>query len=140
MIAQETIEALRKRSQGRGYVTTEDLRDVMPVENMSADELARVLLQLEEAGVSVEIEDALNTAARRREATIAETPIIDLPAGQPTARDARQPAQAPGVSADAFAASEPVASPAPAAGGWMFVAAAGAVIVLGVIALFAFLR
>lgn len=140
MIAEETLELLRKRAHARGYITPEDLRDVMPVEDMSADELARVVLQLEEAGVSVEIEDALNTAARRREATISETPTIDLPAGQPTGRDARQPAQAPGVSADAFTAAEPVASPAPAAGGWMFVAAAGAVILLGAIALFAFLR
>ncbi|MFN3891232.1 MAG: RNA polymerase sigma factor region1.1 domain-containing protein [Beijerinckiaceae bacterium] len=141
MIDDAKLALLRKRAWERGFVTTGDLRDVLPVERMSADEVAGVVVFLEESGVAVELEDALKDAARRREPTAPETPVIDLPAGQPPSRDARRPAAAPGVAPDAFTAPEPVSATSPlASGGWPFVLAAAIAIALGAIILFALAR
>lgn len=43
----------------RGHLTTEDLRVNLPVDRMSAEEIALIVVQLEGSGVSVELEDSL---------------------------------------------------------------------------------
>lgn len=141
MIDDAKLAFLRQRAQSRGFLTTEDLRDILPIEEMNADELANILVRLEEAGIAVEVEDALTAATRRREATMPETPAIDLPGGQPPSRDARLAPAAPGLAPDAFTPAEPVATASPgASSGWTFVLAAAAIIALGALALFALTR
>lgn len=57
----------RMISQGRerGCLTTEDLRAGLPVDAMSAEEIALVVVQLEEAGIPVELEESLLSANPR---------------------------------------------------------------------------
>lgn len=137
MIDEQKLAKLRELAAPRGFLTTDDVRQALPVERMSADEIAMLMLRLEEAGIAVELDADLAGAPRRRKPTAPETPIIDLPAGQPIAHDKNQPAPAPGLTPDAFAPPEPVAQAPPAAWReWKFVAAAGALIALGALVLF----
>jgi hypothetical protein len=47
----------------RGHLTTEDLRINLPVERMSAEEIALIVVQLEGSGIAVELEDSLISPA-----------------------------------------------------------------------------
>lgn len=137
MIDDEKFATLRERAARRGFLTTDDVRQVLPIERMSADEIAMLMLRLEEAGIAVELDADVAGASRRRKPTAPQTPIIDLPGGQPIAHDANRRAPAPGLASDAYAQREPVAQIAP--GGsreWTFVAAAGALIAVGALAIF----
>lgn len=53
------LDRLVSLGRERGHLTTEDLRAGLPVETMSADEIARIVAHLEETGVPVELEDGL---------------------------------------------------------------------------------
>jgi hypothetical protein len=56
-----TLDRLISLGRERGHLTTEDLRASLPVERMSAEDIALVVIHLEETGVSVELEDSLLT-------------------------------------------------------------------------------
>ena len=138
MIEHEKIELLRQRASRQGAVTTGDLREILPIEQMSADELALVVLELEDAGVPIEVDEALMGSSRRRTPTAQQIPVINLPGAQGASRsvDPMQ-ASAPGLSPDAYRSSEPIYRATPElVGAWKFVAAAGALIVVGAIAVF----
>jgi Sigma-70 factor, region 1.1 len=49
----------------QGRLTAEDLRQALPIDQMSIDEISRVLVRLEDAGVSVEIDPALLSPGHR---------------------------------------------------------------------------
>lgn len=53
------LDRLIDLGQRQGQLTTADLRATLPVEAMSAEEIAQVVVQLEERGVAVELETAL---------------------------------------------------------------------------------
>lgn len=54
-----TLDRLIDIGRRKGHLTTEDLRESLPVESMSADDIALVVVHLEELGVAVELEDSL---------------------------------------------------------------------------------
>jgi hypothetical protein len=54
-----TLDRLISLGRERGHLTTEDLRASLPVESMSAEEIAQVVVHLEETGVPVELEENL---------------------------------------------------------------------------------
>lgn len=54
-----TLGRLVSLGRERGCLTTEDLRASLPVESMSAEEIALVVVQLEETGVPVALEESL---------------------------------------------------------------------------------
>ncbi|WP_445504057.1 RNA polymerase sigma factor region1.1 domain-containing protein [Microvirga sp. G4-2] len=54
-----TLDRLISLGRERGHLTTEDLRASLPVESMSAEEIALVVVHLEETGVPVELEESL---------------------------------------------------------------------------------
>jgi len=141
MIDGASLESLRRRGLQRGFLTTSDLREALPIHQMDADEIALLVVRLEEAGINVELEDDLDDligSSRRRATTPQEPSSVDLPGAPPSRLDATRPAQAPGVTQDAYAAGGQVTETAPAnSRGWIFVAAAGAVIALGAAVLFA---
>lgn len=56
-----TLDRLISLGRERGHLTTEDLRASLPVESMSAEEIALVVIHLEETGVPVELEESLLT-------------------------------------------------------------------------------
>lgn len=141
MIDDQAFAALLQRAKRQGFLTTDNVREVAPIEQMSADEIATLMLRLEEAGAVVEIPDDLMGASRQRAPTRPQAPVIDLPAGQPPGYDANRPAPAPGVAPDAYTAPEPVAQPAPSGSdGWKFVLAAALVIAAGAIVVFLLAR
>lgn len=54
-----TLDRLIALGRERGQLTTEDLRASLPVDNMSAADIALIVVHLEETGVPVELEDSL---------------------------------------------------------------------------------
>jgi hypothetical protein len=72
------LDRLITLGRDRGHLTTEDLRMNLPVERMSAEEIALIVVQLEGSGVSVELEDSLISPmpdpASRRSAEIIPFP------------------------------------------------------------------
>lgn len=54
-----TLDRLISLGRESGHLTTEDLRASLPVESMSAEEIAQVVVHLEETGVPVELEENL---------------------------------------------------------------------------------
>ncbi|WP_243368976.1 RNA polymerase sigma factor region1.1 domain-containing protein [Microvirga solisilvae] len=59
------LDRLISQGRERGYLTTEDLRVNLPVENMSAEDIALVVVQLEETGIAVDLEERLLSPASR---------------------------------------------------------------------------
>jgi hypothetical protein len=49
----------------QGGLTAEDLRQALPIDQMSMDEISRVLVRLEDAGIPVEIDQALFSPGHR---------------------------------------------------------------------------
>jgi hypothetical protein len=54
-----TLDRLISLGRERGHLTTEDLRASLPIESMSAEDIALIVVHLEETGVPVELEDSL---------------------------------------------------------------------------------
>ncbi|HEU6440793.1 MAG TPA: RNA polymerase sigma factor region1.1 domain-containing protein [Microvirga sp.] len=54
-----TLDRLISLGRERGHLTTEDLRASLPIESMSADDIALIVVHLEETGVPVELEPEL---------------------------------------------------------------------------------
>lgn len=141
MINDAKMAVLRERGARKGFVTIDDLREALPIDQMNADEIALVVVHLEEAGVSVELDDDLMGVSRRRGATAPGAPSLSLPGAPRPRRDPTQPAPAPGIAQDAYRASEPINETPPASSSaWLFVAAAAAVIALGALILFVLSR
>lgn len=140
MIDEELLATLRERAARQGFLTTDDLRAVLPIDTLSADDLAMIVLQLEDVGVSLEVPDDLLGSSRRHTPTSLQTPVMQLPGAQAPMRNTSQRAAAPGISPDAFTSHEPLSATPVNADGWKFVAAAVAIIGLGAITLFYFSR
>ena len=142
MIEEEKIELLRRRSERPCAVTIEDLREIFPIDEMSADQLALVVLELEQAGVVIEIDEALMGSSRRRMPTSPDTAVINLPGAHGGARDVvATRVSASDVRAGAFSPTEPVERATPAhKGAGIFVAAAALLIAAGAIAAFLLTR
>lgn len=137
MIDDAGLAEIRERGSRRGFVTVEDIRATLPIDEMNADEIAMIVVQLEEAGVSVELDEDLIGSSRRRDVASQEAPAIELPGAPPVKPGATKPAPAPGVAQDAYATAEPINTTAPAGpGGWIFVLAAAALVALGALLLF----
>lgn len=81
----------------RGHLTTADLRASLPIERMSAEEIALVVVHLEETGVPVELEESLlparpkPTPASRHSAQIIPFPGPRARRGTPDTRPAPPP-------------------------------------------------
>jgi len=61
MIDQGTLSRLMAVGRAKGGLTNEDLRAALPVETMSADDIALVVVHLEDAGIPVELDESLLT-------------------------------------------------------------------------------
>jgi hypothetical protein len=74
MIPATTLDLLIRMGRARGGLAVDELRQVAPVDAMTAEELADVLTRLEEAGISIEIDAAL-LAPRHRKAAMHEVKL-----------------------------------------------------------------
>jgi hypothetical protein len=59
MIEAAAIDRLKQEGLRRGGLTLEDIQRILPLDVMTTEELAAVLMQLEDAGVTVDVDPAL---------------------------------------------------------------------------------
>ena len=79
-ISNETLQRLIDLGKQKGQLSPEDLFSLLPVDRMSAEDIALVVLEIEEGGVPVESEEALLTMSRPVEMRpITETISLALP-------------------------------------------------------------
>ncbi|MDB5570439.1 MAG: hypothetical protein JWN93_1622 [Hyphomicrobiales bacterium] len=113
MIDRSAFQALVDLGRRKGRLETQDIARYMPVERMDAEDLALVLLELEQAGVEVELDDHLLTRTPARPTSPApEVAPIDLPGASPRQKD---PLTTPVDAGSSFQAASPGLSSAPAA-------------------------
>ena len=87
MIDKDVLDRLVARGRRTGHITTEDLRQALPVDAMGPDEIALVVVHLEEQGVPVELDESLLAPhAGPRSAQTTGGPEIVLPPDPPEAR------------------------------------------------------
>ena len=68
MISTTAIDRLMQLGRRRGGLEIDDIRQALPVDTMTVEELADVVARLEEAGISVEIDTGLLTPHHRKTA------------------------------------------------------------------------
>ncbi|MXQ14178.1 RNA polymerase sigma factor region1.1 domain-containing protein [Microvirga makkahensis] len=94
------LDRLISLGRERGHLTTEDLRARLPIESMSAEDIALVVVHLEETGVPVELEPGLISPERKPASTPRRSAeIIPFPGPRnktkPTKSEPLQPAKLP---------------------------------------------
>lgn len=95
MPADQSFARLLQLGKQQGGLTPHDLQQVLDVERLSTDELSDMLVRLDQAGVSVEIDPALLAPASGR-AGLAGRPDNNLPEG--CEMPFKVPSEAPGQS------------------------------------------
>jgi MFS superfamily sulfate permease-like transporter len=66
MIATTAVDRLIQLGRRQGGLEIEDIRQALPIDTMTIEELADVVARLEEAGISVEIDAALLTPRHQK--------------------------------------------------------------------------
>lgn len=92
-----TLDRLVSLGRKQGQLTTADLRSSLPIESMSAEEIALIVVHLEESGVPVELEETLISSDQKpRPAQRQSAEIIPFPgrAAGPKAKLQTAPFQA----------------------------------------------
>ena len=104
-IDRSTLDRLVAEGRAKGQLTNEDLAAALPIGTMDPDDIALVVVHLEEAGIPVELDESLLTGqpsrpsegVRRVEFMAPEGPLAspspappDLSGGAPAAPDARR--------------------------------------------------
>jgi len=64
------LQRLRAAAQARGRLTLEDLTRILPIELLSTEQIARVVGQLEDANIDIEIDPALMRSPRKAAPTL----------------------------------------------------------------------
>ncbi len=104
-----TFDRLVALGRSRGGLTPDDLRRALPVDRMSAEDIALVLIELEEAGIPVDPDEALLQPGR----PLPPAGPVRLP--EPGAGEAAAPAAEPTKAVTAAsAAPEPRSAEPPA--------------------------
>jgi hypothetical protein len=107
-----TLDRLVALGRSQGGLTPDDLRRALPVDRMSAEDIAMVLIELEEAGISVDPDEALLLSGR----PLPPAGTVRLP--EPRAEGPPPPAPEMPPAATAAPAPGPRATaPEPARGG-----------------------
>ncbi len=74
-----TLDRLISLGRQQGQLTTHDLEANLPIHSMSAEEIARIVVHLEESGVPVELEDSLVTPDPKPAPPTRSAEIIPFP-------------------------------------------------------------
>jgi hypothetical protein len=109
-----TLDHLISLGRRQGHLTTEDLRASLPVETMSAEEIALIVVHLEETGVPVELEESLLSPNPKPQPVPRKSAEI-IPFPGPEARNRKKlkpkplkPAPAPAASQETEVKTKPV--------------------------------
>ena len=89
MTSTRAVDRLMDLGRRRGGLEIDDIRQALPVDTMTAEELADVLARLEEAGISVEIDPVMLTPRHRR------TTVHDVKPAMEFSRGSERTATAP---------------------------------------------
>jgi len=82
-----TLDRLVSLGRQRGHLTNQDLQANLPIASMSAGEIALIVMQLEESGVPVELDDSLTAPnAKPSPAPTRTADIIPFPDRSAAAR------------------------------------------------------
>ena len=116
-IETDTLRRLIALGQQKGRLSPEDLLAGLPVDRMSAEDIALVVLEIEEAGVPVELEETLTMLARPMERRPMPDPVALAPAppSPPPSGAIRSEPQATAAQPPAVPAEAPARAPADAA-------------------------
>lgn len=106
-----TLDRLVALGRSQGWLGPDDLRRALPVDRMSAEDIALVLIELEEAGISVDPDEALLRTGR----PLPPAGTVRLP--EPGAEAPPPPAPEAPPAATAPPAPKPRDAAAPAARG-----------------------
>ncbi|TGD98010.1 RNA polymerase sigma factor region1.1 domain-containing protein [Methylobacterium nonmethylotrophicum] len=127
-----TLDRLVALGRSQGGLTPDDLRRALPVDRMSAEDIAMVLIELEEAGIPVDPDEALLRPGR----PLPPAGAIRLPEPPASAPAAPAPESPPAVAAAPAPGPRPAAPPAPRGGAHRAVVWAGlAALALALLAL-----
>ncbi|MBA1157660.1 RNA polymerase sigma factor region1.1 domain-containing protein [Microvirga mediterraneensis] len=75
-----TLDRLIALGRQQGHLTNRDLEDNLPIASMSAEDIALIVVQIEETGVPVELEDSLvSPNAKPSPAPVRSAVIIPFP-------------------------------------------------------------
>ncbi|BCM84302.1 RNA polymerase sigma factor region1.1 domain-containing protein [Methylobacterium indicum] len=108
-----TLDRLIALGRSRGGLTPDDLRQALPVDRMSAEDIALVLIELEEAGIPVDPDEIL----LRGGGTPLPAGAVRLPEPPAPGPDAPVPEPPPAAAAAATAAAPDRVSAPPDRGG-----------------------
>ena len=115
--AQRDLDRLIALGRQKGELTPADLQAALPIHSMSAEAIAQVVLDLEAAGIPVELEDLLTGRAHPDGiAPLPLAPAPGLPSGDAAPAAPRPDALASRVAAPVAAGENPVGT-APSAEG-----------------------
>ncbi len=89
MIDSGTLARLVALGRRKGHLTNQDLEEALPVDTMSAGDIALVVVHLEETGVPVELDETLLARASTGRALEIRPAGIVLPANDPGSRPPR---------------------------------------------------
>ncbi|KMO10802.1 RNA polymerase sigma factor region1.1 domain-containing protein [Methylobacterium platani] len=106
-----TLDRLIALGKDRGGLGPDDLRQALPIDRMSAEDIALVLIELEEAGIPVDPDEILLQHGR----TLPPAGAVRLP--EPPAPEAAAPAPESPPAATQAASPGPRAAPGPAGAG-----------------------
>lgn len=88
-----TLDRLIALGREQGHLTNQDLEANLPIASMSAEEIALIVMHLEESGVPVELDDSLMSPnAKPNPATVKSAEIIPFPDRAAAARMKRRTA------------------------------------------------
>ncbi|AWB20731.1 hypothetical protein DA075_07190 [Methylobacterium currus] len=110
-----TLDRLVTLGRSQGGLTPDDLRRALPVDRMSAEDIAMVLIELEEAGIPVDPDDSLLSGR-----PLPPAGTVRLPEPEPKPAEGAAPALESPPAATAAPAPAPrprAAAPGPAGGG-----------------------
>jgi len=128
ILDRRTLDDLVALGRAKGHLTTDDLQAALPTQAMAAEDIALIVVHLEDAGIAVELdENLLSRSARGAPEKVAGVEIVPL----------QQPSHAtlPLVAAADDGPGEGQLTERTAGAGWAGPAAHIAVIVAGVLVL-----
>jgi len=103
-----TLDRLIALGRKQGHLTNRDLEDNLPIASMSAEDIALIVVQIEETGVPVELDDSLVPPnAKPSPAPARSAEIIPFPDRTAAARMKQRKAPLQKASASAPKAAEP---------------------------------
>jgi Sigma-70 factor, region 1.1 len=80
-IDRNTLDRLVALGRSRGTLTVRDLKEHLPIEDLNADTIALIVAHLEDAGISVELDDPLSTDRGRTRPLQTPGAELQTPAG-----------------------------------------------------------